>query len=263
MLMLGESVLSLLIVDVTETSAYYKTFFSGIISITLLEFLHFRSQPHEADDHALRRSREAAISFTVLMQVYSAALVVLGTSYKMLLYEYVFEEKSESTYRTLFADLNRFLAGGDAPDFPLDERRQRIADFFCISMAIVWLCLDLMILTHLGVEDNIGRCKCQRTGSFRYISAVLVLARIAMIGFIATLSRYVTQPETLAFVGLLGILVQVSLRVAGTTIFGRQFEDDVDEFGNRNQWPNLTRPRAQPSSKSITKSEKSVKIQEN
>jgi hypothetical protein len=57
MLMLGESVLSLLIVDVTATSDYYKAFFSGILSITLLEFLHFRSQPHEEDDHALRRSK--------------------------------------------------------------------------------------------------------------------------------------------------------------------------------------------------------------
>jgi hypothetical protein len=36
MLMLGESVLSLLIVEVAEGSSYYKTFFSGIISITLL-----------------------------------------------------------------------------------------------------------------------------------------------------------------------------------------------------------------------------------
>jgi hypothetical protein len=47
MLMLGESVLSMLIVDITESAEYYKTFFSGILSITLLEFLHFRSQPHE------------------------------------------------------------------------------------------------------------------------------------------------------------------------------------------------------------------------
>ena len=126
MLMLGESVLSLLIVDVTETRGYYRTFFCGIVSITLLEFLHFRSQPHDPDDHALRRSKEGGIAFTFLMQMYSAALVILGTAYKMLLYEYVYEEEAEdSSYRrALFSGLSRFLAAGDAPKFDPEDRRQ-------------------------------------------------------------------------------------------------------------------------------------------
>ena len=153
MLMLGESVLSLLIVDVSERSDYYKTFFSGILSITFLEFLHFRSQPHDPDDHALRRSKEAGVLFTTLMQIYSAALVALGTAYKMLLFEYVFEEtaRDSSHRRQLSAFLDRFLAGAaEAPRFTTDDRRQRVAHFFCISLALVFVCLDGMILAWDG-----------------------------------------------------------------------------------------------------------------
>lgn len=83
MVMLGESVLSLLIVVVPETADYYTTFFFGIISITLLEYLHFRSQPHDPNDHAMRRSKEAGVAFNALMFVYCGALVILGVSYKV------------------------------------------------------------------------------------------------------------------------------------------------------------------------------------
>lgn len=83
MVMLGESVLSLLIVGDPESSAYYKTFFCGILSITLLEYLYFRSQPHRPDDHAMRRSKEAGILFNYLMFIYCGALLILGTTYKV------------------------------------------------------------------------------------------------------------------------------------------------------------------------------------
>jgi hypothetical protein len=187
MLMLGESVLSLLIVDVTEGSSYYKTFFSGIISITLLgkkaipvvswsyvsrflthlifllEFLHFRSQPHSPDDHAMRRKKEAGILFTILMQIYSTALIVLGTAYKMLLYEYVYEA-GDSGKRMLFPVFSRLLAGssGDDDRFTTEDRRQKVAHFFCASMAIMYVhhdihsttlfeCLTLLTFTHFYV----------------------------------------------------------------------------------------------------------------
>mmetsp|Transcript_47898 Transcript_47898/g.73038 ORF Transcript_47898/g.73038 Transcript_47898/m.73038 type:complete len:540 (-) Transcript_47898:96-1715(-) len=247
MLMLGESVLSLLIVDVTESRAYYKTFFSGIVSITFLEFLHFRSQPHSPDDHALRRSKEAGVLFSTLMQIYSAALVALGTAYKMLLFEYFYEENGRRSYRRLVSSfLDRFLAGSDAPRFDTEDRRQRVANFFCASLAIVWICLDGMILAHRGLKDNVGRCKCSHTGSLRYYALMLFFARVGLIAFIATLSLYVTEPEYLAFVGLLGIMAQVLLRVAGTHMFGEDFEQEEDEFESSSFWPNRTTPQAVP-----------------
>ena len=240
MIFLGESILSLLIVDVAEKSDYYKTSFSGIISITLLEYLHFRSQPHDADDHALRRSKEAGIIFTTIMQVYCASLVVLGTSYKMLLYEYVYEAKAAG-HRVLSNPLSLLLAGAGAPMFDLEERRQRIAHFFCISMAIVWLCSDLMIINHRGLKDNLGRCRFSHKGLLRFFAFILVVLRIGMVCFIATLSQYVTQPSVLAFVGLIGISGQVLLRVVGSSFFGPEFEKHHDN--DSSLWPNVTKPQ--------------------
>jgi hypothetical protein len=249
MLMLGESVLSLLIVDVTPTREYYKAFFSGILSITLLEFLHFRSQPHDADDHALRRSKEAGVAFTSLMQIYCAALVVLGTSYKMLLFEYVYEGDT-SDRRMLFPlAFARILAGAETPDFPYEERRQRVADFFCGSLALVWFCSDAMILTHRGLKDNLGRCRWDQIGSRKYIAMALALIRIGMIIFIATLSQYATEPELLCFIGMVGILAQVLLRVVGTSIFDE--EERHEDFESSSFWPNVTRPEAISAEKDI------------
>lgn len=245
MVFLGEGILSLLIVDVTENSEYYKTFFSGIISITLLEYLHFRSQPHDPDDHALRRTKEAACLWTTLMQVYCAALVVLGTAYKMLVYEYVYEAKETGSYRLLSNPFSRFLAGSDEPMFALEERRQRTAHLFCASMAIVWLCSDLMIITHRGLKDNLGRCRFSHAGFLKVVSSMLVLFRIGMICFIATLSQYVTQPSVLAFVGLVGILGQVLLRVIGSSYFGPEFQHEKDHEDESSLWPNVTKPQVE------------------
>jgi hypothetical protein len=152
MLMLGESVLSLLVVDVNDGFNYYAAFFSGIVSIILLEYLHFRSQPHDPDEHALRRSRYAGVGFYILMQIYSCALVILGTSYKMFLYEFLYEDESVSEdtgttgRRSLQNIINqRFLAGSSDvyTRFDTEDRRQRIAYMFSGSLATVWLSLDI------------------------------------------------------------------------------------------------------------------------
>lgn len=64
MLMLGETVLSLLIVGVYVEHGFYKIVYCGILTISLLNTMHFRSQPHHADDHAMRRKMERGISFS-------------------------------------------------------------------------------------------------------------------------------------------------------------------------------------------------------
>jgi len=49
MLMMGESVLSLLIVPLVEKDilVYLQIFYCGILSISILQYLHFRSQPRK------------------------------------------------------------------------------------------------------------------------------------------------------------------------------------------------------------------------
>lgn len=86
----GESVLSLVIVDGIariNDGKYYMTFFLGVLNVIFLQFLYFKSQPHDVAHHAMRRSRHAGLAFNFIIQVYSAALIIVGVSYKLLLTE--------------------------------------------------------------------------------------------------------------------------------------------------------------------------------
>ena len=67
--MLGESILSLLIVEVTGQKECYVTFYCGILSVVLLQYMHFRSQPHDPDHHAMRRTKEAGFLFSRLIYI--------------------------------------------------------------------------------------------------------------------------------------------------------------------------------------------------
>mmetsp|Transcript_5885 Transcript_5885/g.9781 ORF Transcript_5885/g.9781 Transcript_5885/m.9781 type:complete len:541 (+) Transcript_5885:61-1683(+) len=220
MLMLGESILSLLIVASPTNSKYYAAFFSGILSVILLQYMHFRSQPSKADDHAMRRKKSAGFAFAFLMQVYSAALIILGTSYKMLLYEFTYEDALAGRRQRSLLPMPRWLAGDDgALQFDTDDRRQRIAHFFCASFAVVYFCSDAMLLAHRGLKDNMGRCHCGETKKAKINGIILLVLRVAILVFIATLSQYETDPLLLTLIGLATVFGQVVLRVVSSIIF--------------------------------------------
>lgn len=254
MLMLGESVLSLLIVEVSDGSKYYITFYAGVLSVILLQYMYFRSQPHHADEHALRRDRNAGVLWTMLIIVYSAALIIVGVAYKMLLYEYTYEDDGGDhrlLHRSgLHLDVQRVLAGSDAlSEYGTEDRQQRVANFFCASLAVVWFTSDMMILAHKGLKDNAGRCRCKVTGKVSFISVLFVLLRTGLLVFIATLSLYVNDPEQLSLIGLAGIVAQVSLRAAGDVFFPKDqvHASDVnqpEEDSEDEKWPNVTHPRS-------------------
>ena len=243
MLMLGETVLSLLIVGVKEEPDYYKTFYSGIISISLLEYMHFRSQPHHADEHAMRRKKERGYAYLLLLQLYSAALIILGASYKMLLYEFNYSDdygtdeyasEADAHRRMLFAPpsrtvLHRWLAGGGggALQFDSEDRQQRTAHLFCGSLAAVFLLSDLLIVVHKGFKEHMDKCKRNHTSkAAKLLGLPLLLVRIGLIAFMASLSQYTTDGTIIAFVGLMCILVELMLRVVGTSLFKEENEED-------------------------------------
>lgn len=162
----------------------------------------------------------------------------------MLLYEYVYAAKETGAYRLLTSPFSRFLAT-DEPMFELDDRQQRAAHLFCISMAIVFLCSDLMIVNHRGLKDNLGRCRFSHTGFLKFFSLILVTLRLGLVCFIATLSQYVTQPSVLAVVGLVSIVGEVLLRVVGSTFFGEDHDHGDDPENESSLWPNVTKPQVE------------------
>lgn len=256
MLLLGESILSLLIVETSLSANYFVTFYSGLVSVILLQYLHFRSQPHHADDHAMRRSKNAGMLFSTIMQLYSFALVAVGVSFKMLLYEYVYQEaKGGYRLRRLVAFLKEYarnLAGGEgSTNLPTDERQERVANFFCGSMVITFVCLDAMILTHQGVKTNAKRCQCQQTKKISKIGIFLASIRVGIIIFVATLSQYVQKPELVASIGMVSIVVQVFTRILGDLVYPKAIHvstgDDKESDGESEseRWPNVTHARAE------------------
>ncbi|KAI2491721.1 hypothetical protein MHU86_22830 [Fragilaria crotonensis] len=225
MLMLGESILSLLIVDVSDGEDYYVTFYCGILTVVSLHYLHYRSQPHDADDHATRRHKDAGIWWSMVNAVYSASLIAVGVSYKLFMYEFTYgERRLENGEDSL---IERDLAGGVG--LTSDERRQAAANVFSAAITLVFVCLDLMILLHRGLNSSINRCQCPKTKVMNWNGILLTVARISLALFFATLSQYATNPQHLSVLGLAGVVAQLIIRKLGRIIFLDREKDEAEE----------------------------------
>lgn len=243
--MLGESLLSLLIVDAPESDDYYATFYSALVTVVLLQYLHFRSMPHHADGHAIRRNKDAGIGWNFLQQVYSVALVAIGSAFTLMVQEFGYEDDKH----------RRFLVGGGgASTYDPEDRRQRTAYLFCFSLATIWICLDGMTLFHLGIKNSRNRCQCKRSKVLNIKGIILVLLRLGMIVFMATLGVYETDPQNLAMIGLFCVLLQLILRKLGTKYLSAAQIHALGEAGHKEnavgsadmsdsedfKWPNVT-----------------------
>jgi hypothetical protein len=208
---------------------------TGLVSIVLLEYLHYQSQPSDPDKHAYRGSKWSGFTFYWVMQIYSMALIVLGASFKMLLFEQLYEANdsgSIESHRNLFdgglAVADRLLAGGEssaALRFSASDRQQRIAHFFSASLTVVFLCLDIITLAHRGVTANLKRCTGHHSAAKQYLVLAQVGCRTAVLFFTATISQYFTSPDYLAAVGLGTVVAQLCLRVFASVLF---FHDAAD-----------------------------------
>lgn len=235
--------LSLLIVEVSnEIYAFYATFYIGILSVTFLQYLYFKSQPHDASEHALRRSRIGGTLYLTFMQYYSAALIIVGVSFKMLLteYKYEYEEVSNSDYRSL-AENYRFLADSGDKDskYSMEERRRRIAIFFCLGIGISFFTLDLMSIAHKGINKIHDRYFSSKNSTSQVAGFTLLALRPAVVIFISTCFLYITEPEQVALAGLFSILLQVILRLVGFFYFPAKESMHNSEL-SASIWPNVT-----------------------
>jgi hypothetical protein len=244
MLMLGESVLSLLVVDMVDSAGYYGSLFGGIMSIILLQYLHFSSAPSDPDQHAIRRSVVSSFVFYWLFEAYSLALIVLGVSYKMSLLELVLmEEKNEDgshrrrglLFQGGFSDNehddHRWLAASGASStsngLSVEQRQQHVAHLFSGSMAVIFFGSDAMSLAHRGIRAQIQRCECANTLVKKILLTILVASRVGLLVVIASLSQFVTNPSDVITAGTLAILAQVCVRLLGGVVFQSQEESEM------------------------------------
>ena len=245
MLMLGESIFSLLIVDVpNENNDFFTTFYCGILTVILLQYLHFRSQPHDPDGHAMRRSKNAGIGFSILNHAYSFALVTLGAAFTVFLTAFADEDEER-----------RLASASTSSGLDAESRRERGAHIFCGSLAVVFFCLDSMNFLHLGLDESRGRCLCKKTKKKNVKGIILVVVRLGVLAFTATLSQWESEPENLAVIGLICVLMQLLLRKLGAKYLTHSQVHMLDphgqceakqRHGEEAQWPNVTHAQAEP-----------------
>jgi hypothetical protein len=261
MLMLGESVFSILIVDIpNESFEFYSTFYCSLLTIVLMQYLHFRSQPSHADHHAMRRSKNAGVSWSLFQNVYSFALVSLGAAFTIFLTVFANEEVDDdaASCRRWLAETDapaettvgyplcrRWLAGGGEAKYDADTLKERAAHLFSGSLAIIFFCLDCMTILHLGIKESQERCVCKETKKKNCKGMFLLSLRIGLIVFCATLSQWLTEPQDLAGIGVACVLFQLFLRkLGGVYLSPNQVHAEPDASAS---WPNVTHARADQS----------------
>jgi hypothetical protein len=213
MLMLGESVFSLLIVDVKREGSYFQTvFFSGILTIILLQILHFQSQPHGAEAHAARRDKNAGVIVFVIFQVYSFALVVLGSAYTLILTS---SEPYDSARRQLATDSN--------------TNTRAVAHLFGGALAVIFLSLDLSSTLHTGWEATMQRIPSR----LYWLACLMYFLRISLICLVATIGLWQTEPRNLALIGVFSVIAQLLMRKVDVTVLSggaNPHHSDPDEM---------------------------------
>jgi len=198
MLMFGESILSLIIVGGDPESAkYYVTFYSGVISIILLQRIHFRNEPHHSDEHALGRSRHSSYFYTILVPLYSAVLIAIGVSYKMFLYDFVYVDNGSNSRRVLAAEDSAYTGDSSYDSTQFEQQQQRTADLFGNSMALACIFADLLWLLHKGFQ-----CLLKEARQYPLMAVCVITFRIVLIAFLASLSLYGNNPEYMALLGM-------------------------------------------------------------
>jgi hypothetical protein len=237
MLMLGESIFSLLVVSVPqEDQDFFTVFYLCLLTVVFVQLLHFQSQPHNADTHAMRRHKNAGALWNILQQLLSFSLVLLGSCFTFIL-EYAGKEE------------RRRLA-------PSELNFQAVADLFSGSLCIIFVCLSVTNLLHLGKHEVQKRCVVKGKNGWKGVAVFFTHA--ALIGISATLSRWMNHPRNLSIAGLCLVLLQLSVRkfetvhlspsrsrlVAGPPGKG-PIAVQTDEGTGEAPWPDVTHARAE------------------
>lgn len=219
MLMLGESVLSLLIVSVAEEKLdYYAIILVGILTVVMLQDLYYESQPSHIEGHAMNKLASGS-AFLLLVQFTSLALIFLGASYKYMLdllnysssygstsYDSNYEGSS-STYGDTKSEYDsgynatssygqdpyatdnkedtdpyhfRHLGGGIVNPEDAQQSKEYVVWMFCMSLVCVLFFLELMLILHQGVPWKLCIIDPTRVGADVWLKRVLKALMIVL-----------------------------------------------------------------------------------
>jgi hypothetical protein len=198
MLMLGESIFSLLIVDVQDKGLdFYLVFFFSLLTVILLQLLHFQSQPHDADSHAVRRNKNRGMLWNLLQSVYSLSLVIMGASYTFFLQ---YADESGVHRRT--------LANSSSTNY--DSDRIGSAHLYSGALAVVFLSLTIMTILHKNYDEIQEQCFMKTEK--KYAAALAAIIQIGVVVVAATISQWTLKPKFITLTGLLCVIADLSSR---------------------------------------------------
>jgi hypothetical protein len=252
MLNLGEAMFSLLIVDIpNEDDDFYTAFYCSVLSVIFLNVLHFKSQPLHEDHHALRRNKNAGYVYFTLTHIYTISLVTLGAAYTFILLD-VNKGKYDSTSDNSASNSNsshrwlhdstssitnrnnnildfhphRWLADDSTAENDCgllqltdDIYRRNVALTFCLSLAMIFACLDLMTLCHLGIKTSQERCFCSQKKQYNIRGLIVVLCRVGLVIFTATMAIWEENVKNLTIIGLCLTILQIAVRKLGAFFY--------------------------------------------
>lgn len=208
MLMLGESVFSLLIVDSANEGSYYQTvFFAGILTIVLLRLLHFQSEPHGAEAHAARRDKNAGVIVSVIFNFYSLALVVLGAAYTLFL---AASEEYDATRRLL--------------ETYSDDKADAVAHLFGGALSVIFFSLDVTSALHTGWKASIQRIPSK----LYWLACLMYFLRVSLIILVGTIGFWQTEPRKLALIGVFSVVAQLLMRKVDVTFLSGSAKNQGD-----------------------------------
>lgn len=188
MLMLGESILSVILLGAPHAESYYYVCFtSSILIAQMLQLVHFSSEEFDACDHALSRKLRAGKFWMYCMSVYSAALITLGVSLKLMLSNVVCEPGDDDHRRILGASYDDH---GDDHNDADDHQDDDDGSHFCkgiemnilyllsFSLAIQYTSLWISITLHEGLQNYFTHFFQHSTVTILYImgSKVVILS---------------------------------------------------------------------------------------
>ena len=250
MIVLGESILGLLLVQRSHGIKYFVVFYSGLLSVTFLQYLYYRTSPADVNDHALKRSPRAGYTFMGILSVYAGSLIIVGGSYKLMLAQFLDEQIAQQTANAPSSCTTAAAAAVEGVVYTLAERRVRIANMFCWSLAFSQMMLDFMIGLHRGLRAN-WALFYHRDGSINGVRVFVALLNFFMICITALLSQWTTRLDILSILGLVVISIQVVTRSLKQRLFPVRKESaaraamDAFPLGpdrDHRPWPNVTTP---------------------
>eukprot|EP00797_Seminavis_robusta_P029344 Sro58_g033810.2 (305) ;mRNA; r:84408-85322 len=223
--MIGESILSLLIVETTETAEYYGITAMGCLTVIIIQMIIFESEPSHSNGHALSRSMFTATLYGMLIQLLSASLIAFGVSYKIMLTNVLMQVEEEEQEHE---EGHRMLAGGtiDIPD-------KTVASLYCYSLAVILLTLELMLTTQKSVTKSYA-VLCRDLALCRFWSVnwpllIICLFKVVLIAYTLSLSQWSWASQTLK-VNIMGFLIVTNMattRVVGWGVV--QHDNDIKE----------------------------------